>query len=492
MTSLLDVEHNAVVVDPNTSTVYVGADIGVWKSTDAGAHWAVMEFGLPDAAVLDLGIHQPSRLLRAALHGRGVYEYKLDPPTPPDVELYIRDTTLDLGRAPTVDGLADPAQWPIAQVLHWESVNIKVDVPTPAGYQTPTNQIDFYQFNDQIVDGSGGVATMDPATGTVTNRVYVEVHNRGISVAPAVQVMLLMTDASLSLTLPAGYTTNVQTGTAITTPPWQTVGIKTISNLKVGFPQVVEFNLPSTMLPPPASLPGDSHFCLVALLHSTLDTYTNTETNVDLLAVGERKVGQKNLSIVQFFGTPPAPGVGPGAWAQIGLVGDRSMPKEPYQLIFHVERFAGRVGVVVPKGLVSADELKRHRTGDSRLVRKWAAAQRDQLERFLKEGTFSREGCIRMLQEIALVGDQPLIEIQPEAQKNVLQLLLANGASYAAFLLIEPSPAMKVGSSQDFQLSLRTPRSERVLGGNTYRVQMVQAPGKKVPRKEFEHVAVGR
>jgi hypothetical protein len=37
-TSLLDVEHNAILVDPaNPTNVYVGADLGVWLSTDSGS-----------------------------------------------------------------------------------------------------------------------------------------------------------------------------------------------------------------------------------------------------------------------------------------------------------------------------------------------------------------------------------------------------------------------------------------------------------------------
>ena len=259
-TSLLDVEHNALAVDPsNPSTVFVGMRRypGVWKSVDGGANWTVLENGLPDAAVLDLLIHQPSRLLRAGLQGRGVFQYKLDAPAQADTELYIRDTDLDLGLVATVDGLPDPADPPTTKTAHWESPNIKVDVPTPAGYQTPTTQIDFLQFNDVIVDGSQGVVTI--ATGTVTNRVYVEVHNRGITPASSVRIMLLLADASPGLpSLPAGYTANVTAGTPIATSAWQTVGFQTITNLEVGFPQVAEFNLPSTMLPPPASLPGQS------------------------------------------------------------------------------------------------------------------------------------------------------------------------------------------------------------------------------------------
>jgi hypothetical protein len=76
--TLLDVEHNALAVDrmaPNN--IYVGADIGVWHSVDGGLNWTPLENGLPDAPVFDLQIHASQRLLRAATHGRGVYEISL-------------------------------------------------------------------------------------------------------------------------------------------------------------------------------------------------------------------------------------------------------------------------------------------------------------------------------------------------------------------------------------------------------------------------------
>jgi hypothetical protein len=77
--NLLDVEHNALAVDrvaPNN--VYVGADIGVWHSSDGGRNWSPMQNGLPDAPVFDLQIHPTQRLLRAATHGRGVFEIPLN------------------------------------------------------------------------------------------------------------------------------------------------------------------------------------------------------------------------------------------------------------------------------------------------------------------------------------------------------------------------------------------------------------------------------
>ena len=77
---MLDVEHNAIVVDRlRPDHVYVGADIGVWHSPDRGQTWEPMPNGLPDAPVFDLQIHPTQRLLRATTHGRGMFEYALDP-----------------------------------------------------------------------------------------------------------------------------------------------------------------------------------------------------------------------------------------------------------------------------------------------------------------------------------------------------------------------------------------------------------------------------
>ena len=75
---LLDVEHNAIVVDrASPSNVYAGADIGVWHSADSGATWEPLPNNLPDAPVFDLQIHPTQRLLRASTHGRGLFEWKI-------------------------------------------------------------------------------------------------------------------------------------------------------------------------------------------------------------------------------------------------------------------------------------------------------------------------------------------------------------------------------------------------------------------------------
>jgi photosystem II stability/assembly factor-like uncharacterized protein len=77
-TGLPDVPVNAMVIDPNDHThLFVGTDIGVYASTDSGAHWAPFGTGLPIVAIFDMAIAQPgtgSEVLRVATHGRGMYE----------------------------------------------------------------------------------------------------------------------------------------------------------------------------------------------------------------------------------------------------------------------------------------------------------------------------------------------------------------------------------------------------------------------------------
>src|SRR5258708_23652740 len=51
------------------------------KGTRSGTSWNWTPFsqGLPEAAVTDLTVHSASRKLRAATHGRGVWEIALQP-----------------------------------------------------------------------------------------------------------------------------------------------------------------------------------------------------------------------------------------------------------------------------------------------------------------------------------------------------------------------------------------------------------------------------
>jgi photosystem II stability/assembly factor-like uncharacterized protein len=86
---LPDVPTSAVQVDPDhPEIVYVGTDLGIFFSDDDGASWQPFGNGMPPAMVNDLKVFLPSRKLRAATHGSGVWERDLfDPNICPDADL---------------------------------------------------------------------------------------------------------------------------------------------------------------------------------------------------------------------------------------------------------------------------------------------------------------------------------------------------------------------------------------------------------------------
>jgi len=83
-TKLPDIPVNALVVDPDDhthNTLYVGTDIGAFFTTDGGLNWSPLgaSTSLPNSQILSLTLHNPSRTLRAAMHGRGVWDINLGP-----------------------------------------------------------------------------------------------------------------------------------------------------------------------------------------------------------------------------------------------------------------------------------------------------------------------------------------------------------------------------------------------------------------------------
>ena len=76
--NLPNVRVNDLLLDPDMSnTLYVALDAGVWRSTDGGANWATVASGLPNVIVMGIKLHRPSRTLRAATYGRGVWELQV-------------------------------------------------------------------------------------------------------------------------------------------------------------------------------------------------------------------------------------------------------------------------------------------------------------------------------------------------------------------------------------------------------------------------------
>src|SRR5262249_11449278 len=145
------------------------------------------------------------------------------------------------------------------------------------------------------------------------NRIFVEVHNRGLAVLPAAQVRvcLLVTDAYAGLPpLPSDYAARINAGDTSATwlagTSWQFADPASPYRvppqaLDVRTPQVVEFDVDFTSL----SLPlGHDHVCAAAFVTSASDPITSTLTNLDQLTMQDRHVAHRNLHLVAAGATP--------------------------------------------------------------------------------------------------------------------------------------------------------------------------------------------
>jgi hypothetical protein len=97
-TGIPSVPINAFAIDPlNSNNLYAGTDIGVYFSSDAGVSWSPFGSGLPKVAVFDLQIQPTSRTLRAATHGRGIWETALQNPAASTIQFSTSSTSVTEG-----------------------------------------------------------------------------------------------------------------------------------------------------------------------------------------------------------------------------------------------------------------------------------------------------------------------------------------------------------------------------------------------------------
>ncbi len=421
-----DVPVNSLCIDPLNSThFYVGTDIGVFRTTDAGVNWQQFSDGLPNTAVYDLWLHSQARLLRAATHGRGLWERRLDTAKQENVNLYLRDHLMSTSRilpapSPVIAPFEDPRQHVSVgdNLWWWQCVDAKIDAPAPLThqYQLPVSEVDYFAFETKLEH-------QNPQRG-VLNRVYVQVHNRGINTAKNVTVKILYTDAGPGLpNLPSDFWTAFPGDGA--TIFWKPVGTaKIIPSLSPKRPEILEWD----WVPP---MTAATHSCLLIVVDCPDDPIpaTNKVFNIAMLVSKEKRVGLKNLHVIDALSAP--------FWFNLRIFG-----KGQLQLSSLPQGWS--LGLLFPERIVRTPEWE----GLKKAI--LTRAQIKALERFLKRDVKKSE--LNAFYIVASPRRGAMIRKIPNIQKGFPLLFLCQ--------------SQRLAKSGSFTIIQNVGR--KVIGGNTF------------------------
>ena len=118
---------NNIIVDPDLpNTLYIATDAGVMITTDGGNGWSSLGSGLPKVAVLSLAMSRHARVLRAASHGRSVWEIAIPingPSLQPSIDT-LTPATVDVASGNFVLNVAGSNLLP-GTVIRWNGQNRK-------------------------------------------------------------------------------------------------------------------------------------------------------------------------------------------------------------------------------------------------------------------------------------------------------------------------------------------------------------------------------
>jgi len=180
---------NALVIDNKTpgNIIFIGTDIGVFKSTNKGESWVRFSENLPVCAVYDMRLHPQARKLRVATYGRGIWERNLDNLTYNDVNIFIRNHLMDTESLNPSDttieaAFSDPLQDESGGIklydeLSWDMCpDIKIDSAkgNPSFYQFENiDDVDYVKFETRLQH-------RNPNREEICN-IFVQIHNKGIA-----------------------------------------------------------------------------------------------------------------------------------------------------------------------------------------------------------------------------------------------------------------------------------------------------------------------
>lgn len=515
-TTVVDVPTHAIAVDPsNPATIYVGTDVGVWQGTKTGAAtwtWAIFSAGLPESAVVGLAVHDRTRLLRAATHGRSAWEIQLTG-APSDPDLYMRANYGDTGRIsagsryPWIEGILDQTK-PSFPLYHYFSPDIKVRRSSLAPLPPLGSPPDYYDFAVDIGDYVDSTTNTETADTTGPDTIFVEVHNRSlVSPVPAaqVQVLLLLADASAGLpALPpnyAGHINALDTNPAWLGPNWRFADPVTpyrtpLRDVDVRTPQVVQYSVDFSSLVLPA---GHDHACAAAFVTSPSDQLTATVASLDQAAMLDKHIGQRNLHLVAPGAQPITQGGGTTYRhdPQILLIDFWNAERDtlPVDLVFDRRGFPGRLAVLLPdlpELKQSAASLRGFKAASTRSV---SAASRAELKEWfgriddissrLREGNktagnggsdpddwpLSRDD-MRRLGKISRLNRSRIFVAASTGTPMFTGIKIEPERSISAALIVEAPSDAKPGDR--FRFDVLQKHGERIVGGSTYFVAVMK------------------
>jgi hypothetical protein len=317
---LPSVPINAIVIDnkpPNC--IYIGADIGVFRSSNKGKSWIRFSENLPVCAVYDMRLsdypqashplletNSQARFLRIATHGRGMWERQLDVESYNDINLFVRNHLMDTGQllpSPTdvPAAFSDPLQSEyggieLNDILTWNMCpDIKID--------SPSEDFGFYQFDalDDVdyVKFESRLQHKNPRNDDFCN-IYVQIHDRGIkSVVEYVSIKLFyasMSEDSKYPELPKDFWTSSPTPES----PWKPIlpirnlpeGQKTLTNTEPTI-LVWQWHIPTHIV--------SRQIGILVVVESPEDPILPDNKkifDVQKLVINDRHVGLRTINIV--------------------------------------------------------------------------------------------------------------------------------------------------------------------------------------------------
>lgn len=132
--NLPDVPVNAVLTDPALgSEIYIGTDLGTFRTGTLGTAWEPFQDGLPNVAVFDLAYNAETGIGIAATHGRGMFSFRASLVrrvivTPANIAFTALADSIRLTAS-----LEDSAGVPVTAFVSWRSLDAAVATVKASG-----------------------------------------------------------------------------------------------------------------------------------------------------------------------------------------------------------------------------------------------------------------------------------------------------------------------------------------------------------------------